>query len=130
MSTFSRDMERWEKKTVRKLEAVAKTAFQDVAESANTPRAKGGNMPVDTGFLINSGQAALNSVPSGPSSTGNMSAVPVVINGLRLGDSIFFGWTANYAPIMEARYAYMGMAVQKWPQFVDAAAKEADRRIK
>ena len=105
------------------MEAVFKTAVQDMIEDAQTPRDKGGLMPVVTSFLRNSGSAAINSIPTG----GGFGNTAVVISRAKLGDTIYFGWTANYAQYMEAKYAFMRMATQRWGQFVKVAARRIEQ---
>jgi len=130
--TFEADVNAWTRKTQARLEAVFKSSVQEVARQAQVPQEKGGNLPVDTGFLRNSGQAALNRMPSGDSfqdasdSAGKqvMDATAVTIARANLGDAIIFGWTAEYAPFMEARYAFMRTAAANWRSIV---AREADR---
>jgi hypothetical protein len=125
--SFSSDVSNWAKRTEARTLAVFQTAAQDLIEEAQTPRAKGGNMPIDFGFLRNSGQAALNDIPSGPSSPNNMTAAPLVISRAKIGDRVVFGWTANYAVYMEARYGFMRLAAQKWRQFVLTANKKVQK---
>jgi len=106
--------------------AVVQTAAQAVIKEAQKTRARGGNMPVDTGFLRNSGGAAINSesVRKGY----QVEAVVATLLRAKPGDFIFFGWVALYAPYMENKYAFAGMAAQKWQQQVDRAARELKRR--
>jgi hypothetical protein len=127
MGEFEKQVTSWARKSEMRLEAVLKTAVQDMVEDAQTPRDKGGRMPVDTGFLRNSGNASINKLPSGGSSPSNMSAVPMVINKAKIGDTIYFGWTANYAQYMEAKYAFMRLAAQRWGQFVKMAARRIEQ---
>lgn len=128
----------WRVKTEMVIRAVVQESLQSLVDEVQTPRAKGGRMPVDTGFLINSGHAALNSMPAGESvqpegyRNTDYDAAPVllVINRFQPGDRFVFGWTANYARSMEARYAFMRMAAQNWTQIVDRAAKTVEGQIK
>lgn len=128
--SFEQDISRWTNKAERRMDAAFKTAVQNLVEESQTPRARGGRMPVDTSFLRNSGQAALNSVPSGGSSPSNMDSVPLVISRAQPGDRIVFGWTAQYARAMENRYAFMRSAAQNWNKIAFQAVKEAERRIR
>ena len=123
MGEFEKQVTKWARKSEARMEAVFKTAVQDMIEDAQTPRDKGGRMPIDTGFLRNSGSAAINSIPTG----GGFGNTAVVISRAKLGDTIYFGWTANYAQYMEAKYAFMRMATQKWGQFVKVAARRIEQ---
>lgn len=127
--SFEAQVNAWARKTEARMTAVFRSSMQEVARQAQEPIAKGGNMPVDTGFLRNSGQAALNRLPSGDSSPGNMDASAVTIARANLGDEIIFGWTANYARAMEARYAFMRSAADNWQQIVISEARNIQRRV-
>lgn len=116
----------WATKTEERMEAVVKTALQDLADEVQRPRAKGGRMPVDTGFLRNSAGAAINAEPSsvGIYSEGQTS---IVINRLKMGDTLFFGWSANYARYMNNRYGFLDLPVQNWDNIVFKAIKKVQR---
>lgn len=120
------------------MNAVFNQSVQSLIEDVQTPQAKGGNMPVDTGFLRNSGHAALNSIPSGESKQPkgyqntdyDIEAELVVVNNAKLGDRVVFGWTALYAPFMEAKYAFMRLAAQNWDKTVKRNAQKLEQRFK
>lgn len=135
---FSAEVAAWCKKAEGRLEAVMKTAAQDLAESANTPTEKGGRMRVDTGFLRGSIAANIGTMPSGPSlrpkdaRPGQFSPQEITITIARWNpatQTLCVGWTANYAKWRELHDGFLEAAVQKWPQFVNAAVAEAKRRI-
>lgn len=141
--SLQRQLDAWAQKAMLRTEAAVKTAAQAVADDANTEGpsvanpdgGRGGRMPVDTGFLRNSIAAAVGSVPRGPGDplTGRMggpSAVAVAINGWNLESPLYVGWTARYATVMENRYGFLEAALQKWPDYVEAAVAEAKRTIK
>lgn len=106
------------------LERVFKASAQDVIELAQRPVAQGGRMPVDTGFLRNSLVSGLN----GSTALSGANSYVVTIAGADLGDSIFAGWTANYARHVEygargrAGRFFMRGAAQQWQQIVDRNA--------
>lgn len=136
MSTFSADLERWIRKSERRMEAVVKQSAQAVIEIAQTPQAKGGLMPVDTGFLRNTGVIALNSAPSGPAQAEegdpgawDVSSITLTINDVEIGDTIVFGWSAVYARKMEERYGFAQSAAMQWPSVVAVTANELRTRI-
>lgn len=127
------------RKSNARMLAVAQTAIQSVIDDAQTPVAKGGRMRIDTGFLRASGQASLNGFPTGPDikppnagpntfAYQDQSAT-LVLAQMGLGDSFFWGWTANYAKYREAHDAFLDLAVQRWQEYVNAAVAEAKRRI-
>ena len=125
----------WVKKNNLRLRAVAQTAVQDMAKDVQTPRAKGGRLPVDTGFLRNSFSSALNSIPRGQSQQSpgfratdfDMAPIAATLLRLRVGDRVTLGWTANYAPYMESRYGFLRLTVQNWQQYVNRAARKVAR---
>jgi len=123
-------IDQWVRKTEARLDAVWKTAAQDIAREVQTPRAKGGKMPVDTGYLRNSFAADVNSTPAGngnsPYSAGPIS---IVINRAKIGDRVVFGWNAQYSIYMEARYSFLRSAAQNWQQIVDKSAQKVRARV-
>lgn len=138
MATFSMaNLDQWTRKTEARMEAVFRTAAQSMIEEAQTPTDKGGNMRVDTGFLRNSGTAALNSIPTGSALQGqtfrqvDWDAAPsvLVINRAKIGDRIVFGWTANYADVRERKDGFMRLAAQNWPQHVKRAAAKVRKEV-
>jgi len=120
----------WVAQSQARLEAVWKTAAQDIVREIQTPRAKNGRMPVDTSFLRNSFAADINAAPSGngnsPYSAGPIS---IVINRAKIGDRVVFGWSAQYAIYVEARFAFFRSATQNWQQIVDKAAQKVKTRV-
>lgn len=134
--TFSQ----WTTKTEKRMELIAKESIQRVIEESQKPVAKGGNMRVDTGFLRNSGVAQIGGLPSGPNKNPfkdpnsapvwDNSSAAVTINRLKLGQTLFFGWTANYAIHRENQDAFVRRAVQNWQQIVNEVTAEAKAVIK
>lgn len=124
-------------KSVPRMEAVFKQSAQDLVEEVQTPWYKGGNMRVDTGFLMNSGMAQLNSVPAGESdrpeeyANRDYNSAPAfsVINSATLDDQIVFGWVANYAIFVEARFAFARLASQNWNEIVQRNAKRLEKEL-
>lgn len=120
------DISKWGDKVKRRMKAVVQESTQRVFAEAQTPVAKGGNMPVDTGFLRNSLTMALN---GSTSLTGPESYV-LSVAGMDLGDIIEGGWTANYARHVEhgsrgrAGRKFMNSAANNWTRIVDQVAKE------
>jgi len=120
----------WVAQSQARLEAVWKTAAQDIAREVQTPRAKGGRMPVDTGFLRNSFAADINKTPSGNGETPYTSGpISIVINRAKIGDRVVFGFAAQYSIYMEARYSFLRSAAQNWQQIVDKAAQKVKTRV-
>ena len=134
--TFAEQVGAFIAKSDERMEAVYKTAIQDTVNEAQKERGRGGNMPVDTGFLRATGDAALNKLPSGESLPfskdgaykWSSTASLIIINQAKLGDSVYFGWSANYAPFMERRYGFARLAAQNWNQIVKRAALALEKR--
>lgn len=136
MKSFSASVGAWGRKTERRLELIHKESAQRVFNKAQTPRAKGGLLPIDTGFLRASGVGALNTMPSGPSDPSEginenwEGVVSLVIDQASPSDVIFLGWSANYARLMEERYGFMKTAAGQWPQIVRGVVQEAKARVR
>lgn len=115
-------------KNQKRLLVLARLSTQDLIDEAQTPVAKGGKMRVDTGFLRASGQMSLNGLPSGPirgeDDVGkdyyktDETTVVTTLGRLKLGMTVFFGWTANYAKVRNFRDGFRDAAVQNWKQNV------------
>ena len=117
-----------------RLEAVHGESTQRLLEQANRPTAKGGRMRVDTAFLRNSLFVSLSGMPSGPSrgDDGNLEPLEfsLEMSGLALGDTIYAGWTANYARWREYEDGFMRGAAENWQQIVDEVARELEARTR
>jgi len=125
--TFSAQIDAFVAKTKRRISAVLKQSTQDVIELAQTPVAKGGHMPVDTGFLRSSLQSSLL---GGTSLSGPESYVLLAV-GFEPGMVAEFGWTANYARHVEygtrgrpGRH-FVGNAAAQWDAIVQKNAARA-----
>ena len=119
--------------------AIFKGSAARVYERASLPKAQGGRMPVDTGFLRNSGKASLEGVPTSESLD-----PPLAFAKMKVGDTVTVGWTAVYALRMEhgfvgedslgRKYAQQGNAflmtqVQNWSFIVAEVTKEVEAAI-
>ena len=135
-SDFGGDVQRFGLRYQRRLRAVARESIQDVIEIAQIPKGDGGNMPIVTGFLRASIQAALHTMPAGETQgekdkkyTRQIGGEPVAVALLRYdpttSDRFFVGWTAAYARHMDAKNNYLTGAVELWDQIVARAAKKA-----
>lgn len=150
MTSFSEQIAAFNRKTEKRLRAASRTAVQETLAEASVPRGKGGRLRVDTGFLRSSLQASLDGMPSGPTTNeddtdygdGEIEGLPakqvagefVGITLLRwdpnTGESFFAGWTASYSRPREAKDGFLRGAVENWPDHVERAAREAQRRIR
>lgn len=131
--SFGGDVAAFERKFASRLRAVGRGAVQETVNEANTPIAKGGRMPVVTGFLRTSGAGAVGGMPSGEStnpggsvreSEGALAAVLLRWDPSK-GEAFYYGWTANYARPMEYRYGFMRGAAENWQQHVEDESRKA-----
>lgn len=141
MNDFDAQVDAWVKKSTVRMEAVFKTAAQALIVDMQSPVTRGGNMPVDTGFLRASLKTTLNApaldFKANPG-TGlfdwGASEAALTINGAKLGDTVYAVYTANYARHVEygtssrSGRRFVGQAVDKWQKRVDEAARDARAR--
>ena len=118
--SFSAQIDAWTRKTKARMDAVVKSSTQDVVALAQKPVAKGGNMPVDTGFLRASLQSSLN----GSTGLTGPESYTLTVANMEAGDVATFGWTASYARHVEygtqgrpGRH-FVGNAALQWQRIV------------
>lgn len=138
-STLTADIEDFVRETKERMEAVVRASLNDVVENAQTPVARGGKMRVDTGFLRASGRASIGGWPSGPnikpttagpnSFSYDGEAVVATLSKLKLGDTFFFGWTANYAQYRELYDGFLESSLQNWARIVAFNTDTLRKRI-
>lgn len=117
--------------TEARLLAVVKQSLKEmIEEDMQVPTAKGGRMRVKTGFLRSSGVAALNSTPSGPSKGDETMSyewdgkqLDLTLAKLKIGDTFYFGWSANYAKYREAYDGFLEAGLQNWQLYVNKAVR-------
>lgn len=134
------DIEEFVKETDERLLAVTRSSLQDLVLNMQEPRGKGGRMPVDTGFLRNSGAANIGAMPYGESEKPD-DAKPgqykwkddrlvAVLSKLQIGDVFYFGWTANYARYQELYNGFMEGAIQHWGRIVTFNTDKLRRKLR
>lgn len=141
MSKFTAQINDWVLATDERIETVFKKSVERTVETMQRPVAKGGNMPVDTGFLRNSLQSSLNSPilavmanPGVPVAYDDQ-GVTLTILSAELGDTIYAVYGANYARYVEygangrPGRAFVRQAAAKWKSTVSQAAVELQRRV-
>lgn len=137
---FSATIEGFADLTFKNMEYVARTAIDDVMETAMTsqPSVKltggafeVGKIPVDVGDLINSLVSDVNGAPAGAGPDSYVTA----IGEFELGDVMRFAWKSDHAMPMELGFTtangghvpgrhFVGMAAAKWGDFVAARVAE------
>lgn len=143
-TTFFAQVDAWTKKSAKRMTAVLRESAQRVIDQAQTvgpsvaspTGGSGGRMPVDTGFLRASMAVSFTGMPTGPSrNEGGTSVtydghdVTLVLARATPGQTIYAGWTAEYAPMMEERYGFMRGAAQNWQPIVRQVVNEAKARF-
>ena len=132
--SFSKQVRDAISKHERRSRAIARNAIQATVSDMTRLRTEGGRFPLDTGFMLSSGGAALNSIPSGPSRQGESGItgepLPIVLLKWKPGDTVVFGLSAEYAPYMESRYGFVRGAAEKWQGNVRDATRDAKARIR
>lgn len=132
MSSFSASVDAFTVRTRSRALAVVRIAASMVAEDAGRPRAQGGRMRVDTGFLRNSIRGAVGALPYGPSKgprktkdgivwrdpMGSADEVALVVTRWDGMSPLYIGWTANYARYREYKDGFMEGATRQWQRFV------------
>lgn len=132
---FGAEIKAYVDKTKAGMRDVMRESIQDVLDIAQTPVAKGGRMPVDTGNLRNSLVSGLN----GSFGASGADGYVLTLAGMELGDEARFGWTAPYALRMELGFTgmdslgrkyqqggrhFVGTAAAQWPSIVARNAAE------
>lgn len=131
----------WVRQNKDVLLTVARAAAGEVADRAQVAKGKeGGRMPVKTGFLRASGQSSLLGMPYGPQrgeknqkypsedKYTDTASVGLDLANMKLGDTFYFGWTAEYAATQEAYNGFLDTQLQDWQQIVDDKVAEVKRR--
>lgn len=147
MGKFTATIDEFIAKSQKRLIAVQRESTKRVINIAQLSDDKGGRMRVDTGFLRASGQLSLNGMPTGPIRPADdaisndpryvrdkdfasaTSPIALTLAGSTLNNTLYFGWTAEYAKYREWHDGFLKMAVQQWPQIVNEVVKEVRARI-
>lgn len=141
---FSADVGAWARKSKKRMLIVFQQSVQDVTDRMQTPVAKGGNLPVDTGFLRASLRGSI-----GTPVTGYLMKDPLkkhytlvsaqytlTINKAKLGDTIYLVYLANYAWYQEygtqrmAGRGFVRLAAQQWQSIVADNVRKAQEMEK
>lgn len=127
-STLVADIDRIILNTEARMLAMMRGSIQDAINNAQEVTKRGGKMRIDTGFLRASARAAVGNWPSGPSEKPANAAknsfsydgesVTAALAKMQLGDTFYFGWTANYAPYRELYDGFLEGSLQHWSRYV------------
>lgn len=145
--SFSAQVAEWAARVDGAIEAVFKESVQELVEQADEllkqlvydrPPAKSGYKR--TGFLRSSVVASTASMPlanrpQGAPDSGYMAEIEVQIAGAELGETIYVGWTANYAGYVHfgangtPPKPWVTLVAQRWQQIVNGKADDLKRRL-
>lgn len=135
MASFAATVGSWANKVDGALEAVFKEAAQELVTQLNQL------VPRDTGFLAASLMASTTAMPQmtranpGAAVPADLGDIVLVIAGADLGDTIYLGYTANYAAHVHygargnAPRPWVTMVAQRWIAIVEAKAAEVKHRM-
>lgn len=130
--SFATQVDEWTLETQARFEAVLKTAVMNVVEDISD------RTPVDTGFLRASLTVSLEEPTAADRRQGDGYVAPpyaLVINQLRVGQTVYAAFAANYAGYVEYGTRNMkgaGMvrlAAQAWPRHVANAIRSAKAAV-
>lgn len=135
-ASFVATVDGWVKETPQRLRGVFRESTRRVASSAAN------GVPVDTGFARASVRASLQAMPQADQDKPKgVEAVPfdfsdvvLTIAKAELNDTIYVGWTANYAIHLEyghsaqAPAGFVRLAAEQWPQIVSEVSAELKNR--
>lgn len=137
--SFSAQVSGWVAETKERQDIVYRESVQRVVEIMQTPRAMGGNLPLDLGFLrasliagIGSVQASLTSPPDEKSPVSyDATQINLVIAGATIHDPVEARYTAVYARVAEygahnrPAARFVSLASQQWGRIVSEVCAEA-----
>ena len=124
---FFRKVHRWLDGCEDAMDYVVREATRKLLSYIQRPIAKGGVMPVDTGFLRNS---LISSVQGGITIPG-ADVYVIATEQLKVGSVADFTWTARYARYVEYGTSkmgprrFVGKGIDNWPRFVEEAVVQA-----
>ena len=141
MTDFAAQVAGFAAKYQKRMRATMREAVQETVSQAQQVSAEGGRMRVDTGFLRASLGASVGQMPSGVSVNPDKNSdqkeiysydgtdISMALLGWQPGETLYVGWTANYARPREARDGFMRGAVEKWDGTVDRVAAKVRKGL-
>lgn len=138
--SFSADIGRWAAQTEQRMTAVFRQSAQKVNEEVKKPVGAGGHMRVKTGYLRASLMASTSQMPTinptsqpaadaADNSYNEDATVTLTIAGADIGQTIYLGFTANYARPREYQDGFVRLTAQRWPQIVEECAQLVKSRV-
>lgn len=136
MTGFGAQVEAMTKKYQKQMRVLLRESAQATVSLAQRIEKEGGRMRVDTGFLRASINASVGAMPIGISVnpdpktkdafkyTGD--SISMALLKWQPGETLYIGWTANYARPREYRDGFLRGAVEQW----DGTVKKIVTRIR
>jgi HK97 gp10 family phage protein len=136
--SFAATIDAWAAQSQKRLEAIWKESAQRTFSLAQK------SVPVDTGYLRASARASASAMPqinpkARPSDGGTYpnagNEIVMTLAGATLGQTIYFGYTANYSAFVEYGTSkmrarrFVGQAAAQWPQTVAKVTQELKDRV-
>lgn len=136
--SFAAQVDAWTRQTEQRMTAVFRGSTQEVFRRAQE------RTPVDTGFARASIRASTQSMPPidptfkgvkgshYPDSNGQVIAT---IASAELGETIYLGWTASYAGVLETGHSkqapsgFVGITAMEWPVIVQGEIARAKASV-
>jgi hypothetical protein len=123
--SFGDVVDDWVTKTEVEMQRILQASVRGLVEEVTRPQSEGGNLPVVTGNLRNSGAVST----AGPVTYNFVTkkfrnSTESVLNAtekIEPGMSVFIGFQAPYAMKVEEKTAFMRLVAQRWPQIVAEA---------
>lgn len=142
MGSFSDQVNAFAKATPERMTAIFRDAALRTVTAMQQPVGVGGNMPIDTNFLQSSIAANHGTTPTatlrknpGGSFSYDASDINLTILSSTPQDGLSVVYTAEYAIYVEfgargrAPRRFVGLAAQRWPEFVRRANNALENRI-
>ena len=139
---FDAVIDDWTRESEARLRAVFRESVKRTVTIMQTPVGRGGNMPIDTGFLRASIRASLTVMPTlnmvrGADAvwTYDQNQIVLTIAAAELGQTVYIGYTANYAGYIEfgtkfmPPRGYVANAVRQWPHTVTQVVADLKNRV-
>lgn len=131
--TFA-ELDQWVRKTQRRMDIVVKQSAHDAFRMASrtaTGVTRGGSVqpgfvPRDTGFLAAGAVSSLN----GSTSLSGADAYVLTTGGMKAGDEVMMGWTAEYArKVHYDGWMWVDVTANAWPKIVERAIQRAKLQV-
>lgn len=132
VGNFSASVGNWAKQAPERMTAVFRQSVTALAFEVVKTKNEGGHMPVLTGNLRRSLLASTESMPSTKATKDNNknagdagtvgSQVALVAATLKMGQTFYLGFQANYARYAEANNGFVRLTAQKWQSIVRKTA--------